>query len=94
MTDKISEMLENKAPYPYWKPDYDKEMRGYTVYYREDGWPKDTEDTADGYRVFMIMCNIFANESTTRMQVLEQLKNATEENPIKMGGEIFWCEKD
>ena len=93
MTDKIQEMIENKAPYPYWKSDFDKEMKGYEVWYRAllPGGKKTNEDMADGYRVFMIMCN--NNHEMPRMDVLNMLKAATEENPIKIGSEIMWCEK-
>lgn len=84
-------MDKDDPQYPYWKPDFDKEFKGLEVIYREDGWPKNTEDVADAYRVFMILCN--NRYEHTRKETLQYLKDATEENPIVINNERFWTVK-
>lgn len=84
--------METNPNYPYWLEEFNKEFKDYQVYYREDGWPKNVDDSADSYRVFMILCNNRPNQS--RMETLTELKQATEENPIRINDEIFWTEKD
>lgn len=81
----------NDINYPYWSSEFEKEFKGYEVLYREDSWSIDTIEYADSYRVFMIMCN---NQSDrNRMDILNELKNSTEDNPIRIQNEIFWTIK-
>jgi hypothetical protein len=81
----------NTPSYPYWIHEFNKEFdsKHFDVWYRERGWG-DKSDIADGYRVYMILCN--HNYAKTRMDVLNMLKSATEENPIEYQGEFFWTE--
>lgn len=88
MDNKYS--TEGTSNYPYWREEFDREFKGYELLYREKGWGN-VSDIADAYRVFMILCN--QNYNTPRMEIIAQLKNATEENPIKYQNETFWSEK-
>lgn len=80
-----------QEPYPYWKPDFDKEFKGYEVWYSERKPRRKYADLADSYRVFMILCN--NNWEKSRMEVLQMLKDATFEKPIQINNEFFWTEK-
>jgi len=85
--------MENEAEYPYWKPDFDKEFKGYEVWYNRGKKPRHKyADLADSYRVFMILCN--NNFPKSRKDVLQMLKDATFEHPIQINDEWFWTEKD
>lgn len=97
MNKRIKDMPEEKSVvYPYWKNDFEKEFGNTIVWYvparyynKEKKQAKlSIIDSADSYRVFMILCN--NNFDKTRMEVLEMLRNATEENPIVINDEVFW----
>lgn len=86
-----SEERKKSPEYPYWSNEFYWEFKGLQVYYKESKRSK-IEDMADSYRVFMILCN--NNSDKSRMEVLDMLKNATEENPVEIQGEVFWTEKN
>lgn len=94
-----STSTKGTANYPYWSNEFADEFKGLEVLYVEEQFYNKEKkrartkyiDTADSYRVFMILCN--NNYNMSRMEVLNVLKNATEENPVIIQNEIFWTEK-
>lgn len=91
---KCNDCQNERNDYPYWKLEFDKEFKGYQVWYSEGGSKprRKYADLADEYRVFMILCN--NNWEKTRMEVLSMLKEATFERPIQIENEWFWTEKE
>lgn len=85
------EGTEGTPQYPYWKNEFDKEFKGYELWYSENQPSIRRADTADSYRVFMIYCN--QNSQKPRLECVEDLKKATFTEPIKLGNEYFWAEK-
>lgn len=96
-------MPQNEA-YPYWKDEFEKEYydnlkpsrRKRTLWFCPKGKEKSLthHDTADSYRVFMIYCNNNWNSGKTRLQLVEDMKKATIDNPIVIEDEIFWSENN
>src|SRR5688572_31593069 len=80
------EVRETKN-FPYWKEEFKELFHGYELWYKIVG-KKNTTDTADSYRVFMILCNM----SESRLETVERMKKATREEPITIQDEIFWSE--
>jgi len=88
-------MIEHEVPeFPYWKSDYDQLMKGLEVWYQEIP-PLEEAEVIDGYYLFMSMCGdpeIY--KGRTRKEILQLLKDATEDKPLEYRGEFFWCEKE
>lgn len=86
--------------YPYWIDQFNKEYKGYELWFYEsvrDYKGRKHSDTADAYRVFMIACNNLCGweyEDNTRMDVVNKLKAATEDNPLEINGEFFFSVKE
>ncbi len=93
------ESTKGTPNYPYWSNEFMAEFKGLEVLYvDEKHYNKEKKrarlkyiDTADSYRVFVILCN--NNYNMSRAEVLDMLKKATEENPIIIQNEIFWTDK-
>lgn len=92
--------IKGTDDYPYWSNEFFNEFKGLEILYvKEKNYDKEKKqvkvnryiDSADSYRVFMILCN--NNSSKSRMKVLQMLKDATEENPLQINDEIFWTSK-
>jgi hypothetical protein len=85
---------KERKDFPYWKEEFEPLYKGYQAWYNEVGpnYPIKYDDWGDAHRIFMIQCNYLYPKS--RLEVLEILKNATRENPIKYQDGIYWSERE